>query len=66
MIPTTKTIKFYPLNKQKVLAKLTISDKINTCNLFIFIKCCSARIRNRGKPSLQPKLYAFALVWFPN
>ena len=60
MIPTTKTIKFHPLNKQKVLAKSTISDKINTCNLFIFIKCCY--IRNRGKPSsLQPKLYAFAL-----
>ena len=62
MIPTTKTIKFHPLNKQKVLAKLTIRDKINACNLFIFIKCCSARLRNRGKPlSLQPKLCAFAL-----
>ena len=61
MIPTTKTIKFHPFNKQKVLAKLTIRDKINTCNLFIFIKC-SARIRNRGKPSsLQPKLCAYAL-----
>ena len=62
MILTTKTIKFHPFNKQKVLAKLTIRDKINTCNLFFFIKCCSARIRNRGKPSsLQPKLCAFAL-----
>ena len=61
MIPTTKTIKFHPLNKQKALAKLTIRNKINACNLLIFIKCCSAHIQNQGKPSLQPKLCAFAL-----
>ena len=37
MIPTTKTIKFHPFNKQKVFAKLTIRDKINTCNLFFLL-----------------------------